>query len=162
MSRIATSFPSPFSALHLSLTTSFNHPSRSQTQSSMDSTTTSASSSPQSSLRGAAFTRSRTWTTGPRARSRSPRAMSSYTSSPVLLSRRPSSTDLALLEEESLAQTSKSVSHGLGLMEPRPVVPVAVFVPLAAGTFFDGHTEDEAEQRQPFVMSSISEVMEGK
>jgi hypothetical protein len=84
--------------------------------------------------------------------------MHSHSNSPVLLSRRPSAIDLALLEEESLSHNVKGVGLGLGLMEPRPVVPVAV----AAGDIFDGPVDDEAEQRQPFVMGGILEVMEGR
>lgn len=87
--------------------------------------------------------------------------MRSYTNSPVLLSRRPSSVDLALLEEESLSQSVKTVGLGLDLMEPRPVVPVAVAVPPVAGSIFDGPVQVEAEQRQPFVMSGILEVIAG-
>ncbi len=165
MSRIPAPFPSPFTALRTSLTTSFNHPQRvhttqSSTDSTTSSTTTSASASPQSSFRGAAFTRSRTWTTT-RTRSRSPRSLHSYTNSPVLLSRRPSATDLALLEEESLSQNVKGVGLGLGLMEPRPIVAVPVAI-AASSSIFDGPTEEDAEQRQPFVMGGILEVMEGR
>lgn len=87
--------------------------------------------------------------------------MHSYTNSPVLLSRRPSATDLALLEEESLSHSVKGVGLGLGLMEPRPVVPVAIAMS-ANSSIFDGVTDDEAEQRQPFVMGGILEVMEGR
>lgn len=165
MSKAPAPFPSPFTALRLSLTTSLNHPKRVHTnQSSADSTdcstTTSASGSPQASFRGAAFTRSRTLNTA-RTRSRSPRSMRSYTNSPVLLSRRPSATDLALLEEESLSHHVKSVGLGLGLMEPRPVIPVAVAMS-ASSSIFDGMTdEEEMEQRQPFIMGGIFEVMEG-
>jgi hypothetical protein len=86
--------------------------------------------------------------------------MHSYANSPVLLSRRPSAVDLALLEEESLSQNIKGVGLGLGLMEPRPIVPVAVVVP--GSRIFDGPTEEESEQRQPFVMGGILEVMEGR
>lgn len=74
----------------------------------------------------------------------------------MLLSRRPSATDLALLEEESLSQNIKSFGLGLEMMEPRPVVPVAI------SSIFEGPTNEEAEQRQPFVMGGILEVMEGR
>ncbi len=88
--------------------------------------------------------------------------MRSFTNSPVLLSRRPSATDLALLEEESLSHHVRGVGLGLGLMEPRPVVPVAVAMS-ASSSIFDGVTdEEEMEQRQPFVMGGILEVMEGR
>ncbi len=166
MSKTPAPFPSPFTALRLSLSTSYNHPKRvhtdeSSTDSTDSSTTPSASGSPQASLRGAAFTRSRTWNTT-RTRSRSPRSTRSFTNSPVLLSRRPSATDLALLEEESLSHQVRGVGLGLGLMEPRPVVPVAVAMS-AASSIFDGMTdEEEMEQRQPFVMGGILEVMEGR
>lgn len=83
--------------------------------------------------------------------------MHSYTNSPVLLSRRPSAIDLALLEEESLSHNVKVVGLGLDMMEPRPVVPVAV---ATSSDIFDG--EEEVEQRQPFVMGGILEVMEGR
>jgi hypothetical protein len=171
MSRAPAPFPSPFSALRLSLTTSFNHPKRAHhtdpsTDSTTVSTTTSASTSPQSSLRGSAFPRSRTYNTTPprtRYRSRSPQStMSSYTNSPVLLSRRPSAIDLALLEEESLSQNIKGFGLGLGLMEPRPVVPVAVAAPVGTGSILEASLEAEVEQRQPFVMGGILEVMEGR
>ncbi len=47
-------------------------------------------------------------------------------------------------------------------MEPRPVVPVAVAMS-ASSSIFDGVTdEEEMEQRQPFVMGGILEVMEGR
>jgi hypothetical protein len=165
-SRIPAPFPSPFSALRLSLTTSFNRPQRVHiTQSSADSTTssttTSASASPQSSLRGGAFTRSRTWATTTRTRSRSPQSMHSYTNSPVLLSRRPSAIDLALLEEESLSHNVKGVGLGLGMMEPRPVVPVAV-ASSSSSSIFESAIEEEVEQRQPFIMGGILEVLEGR
>jgi hypothetical protein len=88
--------------------------------------------------------------------------MHSYSSSPVLLSRRPSATDLALLEEDALSHNVRGVGLGLGLMEPRPVVPVAVAVSSAASSIFEGVGEDEAEVRQPFVMGGILEVMEGR
>lgn len=84
----------------------------------------------------------------------------------MILSRRPSATDLALLEEESLSQHVKGVGLGLGLMEPRPIVPVAVTVSVASAvsSIFDGVTEEEVEveRRQPFVMGGILEVMEGR
>ena len=87
--------------------------------------------------------------------------MHSYTNSPKLLSRRPSATDLALLEEESLSQNVRGVGLGLSLMEPRPVVPVAIATS-ASSNIFDGASDDEVEQhRQPFVMGGILEVMEG-
>lgn len=79
----------------------------------------------------------------------------------MLLSRRPSATDLALLEEESHSRNIKGVGLGLGLMEPRPVVPVAVAA-APSSSIFDGPTEEEIEQRQPFVMGGILEVMEGR
>lgn len=90
--------------------------------------------------------------------------MSSYSNnSPILLSRRPSAIDLALLEEESLSQHIRGVGLGLGMMEPRPVVPVAIAAVVgAAGSIFEGSLEAEVEQRQPFVMGGIVEVMEGR
>ncbi len=88
--------------------------------------------------------------------------MSSYTNSPVLLSRRPSAIDLALLEEESLSQHIKGVGLGLGMMEPRPVVPVAVASVVGTGSILEGPSDIEVEQRQPFVMGGILEVMEGR
>jgi hypothetical protein len=91
--------------------------------------------------------------------------MHSYTNTPVLLSRRPSATDLALLEEESLSQNVKSVGLGLSLMEPRPVVPVAIATSISGSSnstiFNDGSDDEPEEHRQPFVMGGILEVMEG-
>lgn len=54
------------------------------------------------------------------------------------------------------------------MMEPRPVVPVVVAIPVstgsAASSIFEGIEEEEEflEARQPFIMGGILEVMEGR
>jgi hypothetical protein len=78
----------------------------------------------------------------------------SLPSSRYLLRRQPSAVDIALQEERN---TAGPIGLGLTLMEPRPVLEV----PVSVGTscVFDG-TERE-EEKQPFFMGGIIEVMEG-
>ena len=66
-----------------------------------------------------------------------------------MLRRRPSAVDLAL---EAERQGGRAASAGLDLMEPRPIVPVAI-----------GAEDVFAAQpaKHPFVMGGIFEVMEG-
>jgi len=68
-----------------------------------------------------------------------------------MLRRRPSAVDLAL---EAERQSGGAESVGLGLMEPRPIVPVA----LGVGDIFGA----ESQAKHPFVMGGIFEVMEGR
>lgn len=66
-----------------------------------------------------------------------------------MLRRRPSAVDLAL-EAERRGGVAESV--GLALMEPRPIVPVAIGVEDIFGA---------CPAKQAFVMGGIFEVMEG-
>jgi hypothetical protein len=132
----------PFSEFDLSLDI---NDFRSEARTSMISTPStpiplsSTASSPSSSFRGSNHY------------SHSP---FSPTPSRCLLRRQPSAVDIALQEERN---TDGVIGLGLTLMEPRPVLEV----PVSVGTsyIFDG-TERE-EEKQPFFMGGIIEVMEG-
>jgi hypothetical protein len=75
-------------------------------------------------------------------------------SSRYLLRRQPSAVDIALQDERNAVG---AVGLGLTLMEPRPVLEV----PISIGTsyIFDG--SEFKEEKQPFFMGGIVEVMEG-
>jgi hypothetical protein len=132
----------PFSEFNLSLDIndfrSETHPSMISTPSTPEPSS-SVASSPFSSFRGS---------------NRCSYSQFSSTPSRYLLRRQPSAVDIALQEERN---TDGVIGLGLMLMEPRPVLEV----PVSVGTsyIFDG-TERE-EEKQPFFMGGIIEVMEG-
>jgi hypothetical protein len=106
----------------------------------------SSTSSPSSSLR----------TSKRYSCSYSPCSYSSCSSpsSRYLLRRQPSAVDIALQDERN---STGAIGLGLTLMEPRPVLEV----PISVGTshIFDGTRYEE--DKQPFFMGGILEVMEG-
>lgn len=136
-----------FADFSLSLQTGFtnNHHHSSSHTSMASMTSSSLTASPSSSYRAKKRN----------SRSYSPifSPSSSCPRSPYLLRRQPSSIDLAL-QAERLAPGP--VGLGLSMMEPRPVIEV----PVSVGTshIFDGTSFEE--EKQPFVMGGILEVME--
>jgi len=153
---------SSFSDFCLSLQTGFtidnnNNRRHSSSYTSMTSTpSSSVTASPSSSFRVNKRSSSSRYSS-PFSSPVSPSSSHHYYShrSPYLLRRQPSSVDLALQDER---HSSATIGLGLMMMEPRPVLEV----PLSIGSshIFDG-TAFEEEEKQPFVMGGIFEVMEG-
>ncbi|KAF9890293.1 hypothetical protein FE257_006208 [Aspergillus nanangensis] len=112
------------------------------------------------------------------SRSQSPFRLSAVFRRPslVLLRRRPSKVDMALIEERSRCDEDAIERQGLDLMEPRPVDPIGVRIPMdlnanvfssvtgdRCSTQSQQSTSSSSRYLQPrFVMGGIFEVMEGR
>ncbi|OAX77769.1 hypothetical protein ACJ72_07928 [Emergomyces africanus] len=180
--------PSPWTHYTPPLRNPFNcTSSTSSCNSSSRSTTSSPLSSPDSSPTSTSRRHRFSPSINPmcsRSRSGSPFTMHSATSSlrlsSLLLRRRPSAVDLALSEERCRCSGDSVEKIGLGLMEPRPVDPMPVSMPMIVGgidanvnannvnmamgqAFGDIKPIDSLRigSKPRFVMGGIFEVMEG-